>query len=127
MSLCPLSKELIEEEVREISDAYPQSKVVKWGEGSVGDPTVVFIQEQNYSGQFDKAKFYAQMMSACFIQADLYQGQGYQYSIGTSSGSWQERLHELKEAVGRVAKEGLDAISDEIETDDLARMDRPLE
>lgn len=122
-----ISKELIEKDVREISRAYSQSRVVKLGNGSLGDPTVMFIQEQGYSGQFDKAKFYALMMPACFVQADIYQGNDYQYSIGTASGLWQERLDELKEAVGRVAKKGLDEIADKIEAEDLAQLDRPIE
>lgn len=127
MTLGLISDDIVKMHVGAISGAYPQSRVVNRGNGSLGDPTVVFIQEQNYSGQFDRARFYAQMMPACFVQADIYLGQDYQYSIGTASGRWEERLHELKEAVGRVAKKGLDAISDEIETEHLGKIDTPLE
>ena len=123
-SLSRALSELIEDDVEGIKRAYPQSRVVKWGNGSLGRPKVVFIQELLYQkpvypGQFDKAKFYAVMMPACFVHADVYQGKDYQYSIATSSGAWQERLAVLKRAVEKVAKEGIAAISDEIKAGDL--------
>lgn len=127
MALLSITKEAIERKVADMNAALPESRVVDWGEGCLPHPTVVFLKEKPIEGQFDRARFYAQLVSACFLQADLYKGQEYQFSIGTASGPWQELLSDLESAVDAVSQSGLDAIKDYAESGYMGRADEPLE
>ncbi len=109
---------LIERDINEIvSDHYPNSRVVRIGNGSIGNPTVLFIRERRYSGKIDRARFYAEMMPACFVRADVYKDEKYRYSIGTASGYWKERLRELEIALIKVSLRGLNAIRKDIKSE----------
>lgn len=106
----------------------PNSKIVKVGNGSVGNPVIVFLEEKKYTGKFvDLAKFYVQMMPANFVVADIYFGNQYKLSLMTSSGFWQEELAELKLDVGRVSVNGLEAVIEKIKSDDIGILEEPQE
>jgi hypothetical protein len=125
MITCDPIKRLIGSDVKEIKEAYPKSAVLTWGNGSLGAPTIVLIEEQKYSGQFDRAKYYAEMCAACFIHADIFKGKEYQYTLGTASGDWKERLQELKSAVDKIAKQGLDSVKKDLESEILGISHKP--
>ncbi|MBR9703868.1 hypothetical protein GOV12_00515 [Candidatus Pacearchaeota archaeon] len=97
----------VREEIQEIQSSYPDCEVLQDEDCSLDNPTIVQIKEQDYSGNFDHAKFYDLQCSTSFLKADIYNQGEFQYSIGTCSGSWRDLLGQLEEVVETASKEGV--------------------
>lgn len=112
----------------DIKARYPQSRVISEENIGIGISATVFVEERKFSGEFDKARIYALFTPACFMIADVFNGDNYLYSIGTHSGYWYEIHKEMRSALIKLNRHGLN-ILESIDPEDIALLDdrKPIE
>jgi hypothetical protein len=96
--------------LEEMRKQFPALEVVEEQDKEIGflHSGRVFLYEGKYA-DFN-AKFYADITPACFLRAEVYKDNQFQYFIGTWSGEWKKNLKMLENVVGEISKKGLDAV-----------------
>ncbi len=104
------NRDLTAERISEMREAYPDLKVVvEQNNGSILSHTAKLLLYAKEYNNFS-AKFYAELMPASFVGADIYEWGRFQYSVSTCSGDWQKRLKYLERIIGEIDEKGIETV-----------------